>query len=259
MGLSLVEILQEALDDLIQSEKDPSKLLQQLQMEQAKDFDVFASTEIPAMLKTAYDQTNMDVVQLVQKKNYCHTARLPAEIRFKGILSKSRDEAPNSFFKGHSMKAVEESPAENDEMRLVYSEDERQDCNVTLNVDFNDFFYTSSASGEGSVLILPNDEELKEYGQIKDIQGILAICFAQCLYNKCPRGNLDQESFDENLFKMSVNGWKVTNMTKLGGECELLQHAGGSQFSPNGQGKFELRVQVTESKSFVRLGSVLLW
>jgi hypothetical protein len=258
MALSLVEILQEALDDLIQNGKNPSELLKQLETEQKNDSNILASNAIPDMLKNANNGIFYSL-QLVQKKNYCHTARLPAEIRFKGILSKSPGKVADSFFQGISMKEVEQSPAENDQMRLVYSEEERQDCNVTLNVDFHDFFYTSSAEDDGSVLILPNDEELKEYGQNKVVQGVLAICFAQCLYNKCPRGNLDRESFDENLFKMSVNGWEVTNMTDIGGECVLLQQSEGSQFPHDGQGKFKLRVQVTEPNSFVRIGSVLLW
>ena len=261
-ALFLVEVLDDALKGIAAQAVDPSTLLQQLQSNEDEDFRRFAGAETPAhfrsMLKNESALDDLDFSLLVKGSNYCHTARLPAEIRHKGILTESTAIGFDTYDTGISKEEADSTVNEETAMRLVYSKEERTECDFTLNVDYNDYFYTNTKD-DWKLITLPNDSEVQAYGMGQRLQGVLTICFAACRYNKCPRGDLDREAFEENLFQMNVNGESVTTMTNIGGQCELLGNARGHEWSPNGDGKYELGVKVVEPNSFVRIGAVILW
>jgi hypothetical protein len=254
----LLEIVADALDDLaMRDSPDLSTLLKDLQKQQETDnesrrgeLDARTAPEYFENLVDEIDRAGLDIALLAKGSNYCHTARRPAEIRRRNTLSEaeavSRDDADTT---------VDDNGGN---MLLAY-EKETSDCNETLRLDFSDYFYTKTID-DWRMLVLPTDREIQVYRKDKEApRGMLAICFAACPYNKCPRGNLDRESFEEGLFQMTVNDKAVSNMVQFG-DCELLQNADAAyQWSPNDDGKFFFKVKVEEPKSFVRIGAFIIF
>ena len=260
----LLEVMEDALTEMVGSEKDPSAFFKELQDGEDDDFERFRTAAVSDYFELMLDKADrdgLDVSLLVQGHNFCHTARLPAEIRYKGILTE-RPPTDDSLFYEKSMLQEEADSTVNSEgrMRLVYSKDDNDqvECNHTRTLDRSDYFYTTTTE-DWNMIVLPNDAELREYGKGEPLQGILAICFAACPYNKCPRTNMDLEAFEEKLFEMSVNGMAVFKMVEFGGGCVLLQNAEGYQWKPNEDGKFDFRARVLQPDSALRIGSFILW
>jgi hypothetical protein len=256
----LVEVMNDALNEISDRGMDSSTLLLELQAQEDADYAHFLNAKVTddifrRLVDDESDREGVDFSLMVKGHNFCHTARLPAEIRNKGILTES---FATGYDKGRSQTEADTAVNEDGWMGLVYSENERQEtCDATLNVDFSDYFY-SKTRDDWKLITLPNDAEMQAYGNDEPLQGLLVICFAACRWKKCPRGNLDREAFDEGLFEMTVNKQTVSRLVKFG-DCELLQNSDGYKWSPNGVGKFDFRARVLAPNSFLRIGSFIFW
>lgn len=261
----LVEVMHDALKEISDRNMDPSTLFKELKAHEDADHKVFMDAQVPdepfrKLVDDVSDRAGIDIALLAKGHNYCHTARLPSEIRHKGILTAH---TAFGYDKGISRKEANNFTDAEGRMRLVRSENDQQedwqqdDCkNVTLKLDYSDYFYANTRDGM-KFITLPNDAEKLEYGNDKTLQGLLAICFAACPWNKCPRGDLDREAFEEGLFEVHVNGLAVDKMVKFK-DCELLQHSGGFKWKPD-DGRFKFGVRVLAPASFLRIGSFILW
>ena len=145
-------------------------------------------------------------------------------------------------------------------MRLVYQEDERQDCPVYTNLDYKDHFYVN-INDDWKSLILPNDTEVNEYGNGQPLRGLIAMCLPLCSWGQCPKGSLDRKALDEGKIEFEINGLAVSKLHEFE-ECEILRHSDGYQWQPNSDGRFDIRARVNQTAepgSYLRVSSLILW
>lgn len=260
----LIEVLNDALNELASTaDSDPIKLFKKLKAADDVDYAEFVNAPVPENLRKIMPDLKletMDLNLLVKGHNFCHTARLPAESRHKGILTESAETGFFTYDKGVELKEAATTANEGELMRLVYTGEDRQICPVRTNMDYKDYFYVNS-NDDWKKMILPNDAELNEYGNGQPLQGIIMMCFTLCTWNKCPKGVLDRRGLDEGKFELNVNGLNVTTLVQLE-ECELLQHSGGYKWKPDKNGRFDIRARVTkdaERGSYLRLSAFIVW
>lgn len=255
----LFENLQVALEEMEPIENFPA-YLDKLQREEDEDYDKFFAQpvleDLVGMINKE-ERDNVDLATLANGHNYCHTARLPAEIRHKGLLTESSQTGFDSYDKGIGLKDASQQTNPTDSMRLVYSEGEREVCDVIVHMDYKDFFYVNGSEDWKSVTI-PNESEKREYGSGETLKGMVAFCLSLCPWGRCPDGVLTRDDFATG-FQLQVNGVDVTSLTKME-DCELLKHDGGYNFPLSAEGKLVVQAKVTKSSnSYLRFGSLIVW
>ena len=275
MALLIVEGLQDALEELDRlvastSSSDATTLYQTLKASEDEDYQLFRTAPVhPADFSGALDPAEhegFDFTVLATQQTFCHTARLPAEIRHLGILTESTQTGFTTFDQGTFLKDALATPSTTDDhLRLVYDDSDRQlSCPIPTNMDHKDFFFV--AGGEGwKRLTLPNDSELAEYGrhnELANVQGYVALCFTLCPWGKCPGGVLQREDFYAGKFEIQVNGVSVDHLAHFQ-DCELLKHENSYLWPPHAShGRFEVAVRVTDQanpRDFLRIGAIILW
>jgi hypothetical protein len=278
MALFMSDMLLDAIKELGNEPYDPSELFSKLREEEAAEYATFyASTpEITEGLVSGRldfaDKPLMEVfAKMFRKDNIiCHTALLPAQTRYLGILMETDKVGTKDFEKGISEQQAIQEKASDDEkdkrqMRLAFETGVRQpDCPVDLKWDYKDFFYTSQDDGWTSMTV-PNKSELDYYnkaGKFKP-EGIVLLCFMKCDWGKCPNGDMQFDQVLEGKLKLTVNGVAVTKFNKVS-ECALLQHGQGDYyFKPNDEGQFEFRALVEKAEegkvgNYARITSIVV-
>ena len=197
--------------------------LQQLDKEEAADYQRIFESPLPEELKrelvSNWDPEEnpkaavklpkgMDFLTLATAPNFCHFAKLPAEIRFKGLLTESDitgDVRNQHYDKGiwpdvleqYQNKSlasldgaspyVDPRPGHGHEMTLVIEEAAHtKNCSEQTSLDFKDFFQVATLEDWRS-LTLPNDAELKYYNEYNPISshGWIMACLKICKKEVC--------------------------------------------------------------------------
>ncbi|CAB9503273.1 expressed unknown protein [Seminavis robusta] len=236
MAMTFVDLVEDALQGLIEMELDAtgddidaakklvSNKLSSLDKEEKKDYEGIFSNPIPTDLMPHVDRywteaakehlKDISVESFLKEPSFCHSALLPAEIRFKGLLTENFTNVgtimDQSYEDGASSGAVfqienpsfrsgkEPAPYEdprpernNGLMRLVREDNGRQQCEEYVNLDYKDYFYVGSVT-DWQTLVLPNKSEknyYKEFDAAKSKGWILA-CLTRCDWGKCPGGDV---------------------------------------------------------------------
>lgn len=278
-ALFLGEILLDAAKDLSQlsESEDLSVLVEKLIADEEADYVNVTTSFIPPKLSpianwmvniSGVDSMigdDINVHELYLKRSYCHTALLPADIRFNGLLTQSDKIGPTSYDEGVTQPPAGEVPAEVDvgEIRLAYDPTEhaakhKPTCPYNVGIDYKDFFFLSSVEG-WKTLTLPNDSEKKKYGvEPSQMLGMIFICLAGCDWNNCKKGDLRFE-FDKGPLSMEVNGVPVVEYDQIG-MCWALKGAqNGYRWTQNAQGKYDIRAKLeAQEYSYVRFSSFIL-
>lgn len=278
MALFMSDMLMDAIKELGNEPYEPSELLSKLQEEEAADYATFhASTaEITEELVNGrLDFTDKPLMEVFAKmfrqdNIICHTALLPAQTRYLGILMETDKVGTKDFEKGISEQQAMQEKASDEEkdkrqMRLAFETSVRQpECPVDLKWDYKDFFYTHQDDGWTSMTV-PNKAELDYYNKESEFkpEGIILLCFMKCDWGKCPEGELQFDELLQGKMKLTVNGVAVTKFNKVS-ECGLLQHGDGDyHFKPNNEGQFEFRalVEIAEEGkvgNYARITSIVV-
>ena len=261
----------EELASLPESE-DLKELLNRLIAEEEHEYANIINSPVPPMLSPianwmlgSTDDDKMfgdiNVHEFYLKRSFCHTALLPAEMRFLGLLTQSDKKGFTTYDAGIPQPAATDIPTEIDtgDVQLVYDpKDHENACPYNVGVDFKDFFFLSSVEG-WKTLTFPNDAE-KQYYDVEpsNMLGIIMICLATCDWNQCKGGDLRDE-FDKGPLSMEVNGVAVAAYDKVG-ICWALKGAqNGYRWTPNAQGKYDIRAKLQADEfSYVRFGSFIL-
>jgi hypothetical protein len=245
LAVSLSFVLEDALHELVSAQSDPS-FSDILQAEEDADFRKFTSAALPRQSRGVGLPPDIDRELFFRGQSFCHTARLPAEIRHLGILTESSLVGEDSYDKGQNKAALQSKM--NGSMPLVYESGERQKCKIPLNKDYKDYFLLRKSFG-WSQLTLPNDAEMKAYGTGAPLHGIVAICFR------------DGGGMDLGMMEMEVNGIQVSFLTRIRKTCMFLKNEGGHIWKPNSDGRFEIRAKgkVNATKSDVRFSNFVIW
>jgi len=277
MGLFLSDMLIDAIKELGLEPYDSAKKLGSLIAEEEAEYSTFYVSQpqiTGASVGDFYeDEVLVNVIARMFRKTriICHTALLPAEIRYLGILTETDMVGTHGYEKGVSQMQADSDVASESEkhkrqMRLTFDTSTRQaNCPVDVKWDYKDFFYTTQNDGWTS-LTVPNKAEMEYYiGEgAYEPEGVIVLCFVKCDWGKCPEGEMQTNEIVDGQLKLEVNGVMVTNVTKLE-ECGILQHSTGDyHFKPNSEGQFELRVLIGTAEKegkvpFTRITSIVVF
>jgi hypothetical protein len=269
MALFLTSVLLEVLQDLSSlAVSDPEKMLAELKVEEDLLYADFMKADLPASAKkiNGGTDTDIDFELLFRGPNICKTALTPAQTRYLGILMDAPDKVggpvplgKETYEVGISQADANTQPAEG-KLRLAYSPGDRAPCHVTLKPDYKDFFYAHGKDGWVS-LTIPNNAEKEAYGYDPAVfKGMIVIFESVCDWGKCNPNDLrSQTDFIAGNFEVEVNGKRVTSLSGIGHGGNVLKGEDGLYWKPNEEGAYELRVRVTQPKSFLRLGSIVLY
>lgn len=264
-ALFLVELLDDALTDIAASSDDYSRLFAKLKDEEDREYEKGLNGSIPIdILNRFFDNEPVDnstLSLLVQGPVYCHTARLPAEIRHKGILTLSNKTGFTTYDAGIELLKARSDANKNNTMQLVYNEEDREDCAVTINMDHKDYFYASSAE-DWQQIEIPNDSELQEYRSSQPAvvkNGIVGICLAVCSWGRCPPGVLTKQDIMNGTCDFEINGKPVIGLKSMA-ECDLFFGEDDSLFwDANENGIFVIKAKVQKADSYIRVSSFIVW
>jgi hypothetical protein len=275
LALFLGEVLLDATKDVAELSKsaDLSVVLNQLIADEKEDYDNVTTNSIPPRLSpvanwmlgpTDDDKMlgDINVHDLFLRRSFCHTALLPADIRYRGLLTQTSDKTGlSNYDEGIPQPQATDAPAEvnSGDIRLVYDPQEHANtCPYNTGIDYKDFFFLSSVEG-WKTLTFPNDAEKKYYEvEPSKMLGVILMCLSTCDWNNCHAGDLRSE-FDKGPLSMEVNGVPVTSYDKVGSCWALKGEQNGYQWSPNAQGKYSIRAKLEAAEfSYVRFGSFVL-
>jgi len=304
MALFLADVLEESLRDIVASTMSREALLRELVSQDRADHERFLASDLPkhhGEWLTAADVENVteshlaEVRRILYKQhNYCHTAQLPAEIRYKGILFPEK--GPVDMFELNRIDGDDvlldskagKRPNDSDGLRLVTSTSQRQQCPILLNIDHDDYFYLHEKEGWKEITV-PNDAEIQEYGSggggdddaasnALHLTGLISICYLFIPHEDfVVPGNIINGIADDYVVgtdvkkkvEITVNDMRVASTAEVGGDaCYFLRHGkdGGSGasrnrffFQSNDQGKFTIRVRVNSMNGYIRIRSIVVW
>jgi hypothetical protein len=288
MAMGLVEALSEALDELLARASpsasgaapafDPPSVLTELDAVAAAEHRHFVSSPLPDMANgmlarfphtpSAADNKNRGggytLEQMYVTPTFCHTALVPSEYRFMGLLTNTTEHlGPVNYEQGISSQLVAKFPnllypidnetgVASEFMRLAYDEKEREGCNDPTFVDYKDFFLVRHGD-DWKKAVVPPDGAIRAYPH-KDpakVAGRVAVCLREWL----------PERFGDGLIAFEVNGIAATGFDLLT-KCYALRHGQyqeKSEFPKNEQGKFEVRIKVLREKEMAKVTSIIVW
>jgi hypothetical protein len=246
-----------------------TQMLLELEKQEDFDYDLYQQSDLPPMservLKLPDEQQTKEVLSILYKQpNFCHTARLPAEIRHKGILTMSQQKGFFDYDKGTELKDANQLISfPNDIIPLVYDQSARQKCQFNIQVDYKDFFYLHGKQQGDSKLLLPNAEEQKYYGMGGKTKGIVAFCFPMCDWGNCPKESVHTpEEVMEGKASFHVNDVPVSNLTLFGEtpDCYFFTNEEQGPFwKANDNDQYEIRARVHDPEMYMRISAFIIW
>jgi hypothetical protein len=234
LALFLNDMMEDSLNELVAKTNGTTSttFIDKLRTDEKSKFEQFMSFPLKKIRCTDGKEFKLpgdiDKDIFFRGPNFCHTARLPAEIRHLGILTDSSKIGEDSYDKGMSKGAIQKYVPDGS-MPLVFDGGERQKCEEPLQKDYKDYFLVKQAFG-WTQLTLPTDREVEAYGTGAPLHGYISVCFRH------------DGGFRLGGNQMEVNGMRVTNFTKHR-KCMWLKNAKGHKFEPNSDGRFEIRAR----------------
>jgi len=179
----MVEVLEDALNDISADGVEQTDTLRELISQDRLEHHRFVNSELPPR-SGRWNLTIPESDEIRQiwfkKRNVCHMAMLPSEIRFKGILTETDPINMFDLPDGLLSSSVRHTPNEGEHMRLISDAATRQTCEVPLNMDHQDYFYVGEPEG-WKELTLPNEAEIREYRTGDEpFKGLIMTCFVLC-------------------------------------------------------------------------------
>lgn len=199
MALFLGEVLLDAVTEIaaLPPTQDLKTLLEQLTTAEENDYQQVRTDDLLDGIKEMAHFTDkpedatyvVDVTrrELFASPSFCHTALLPAEIRYKGILTESENSSFEEYDKGMEQPKATDDPfgeVDTGPMPLSFDPSKRYTCEYNIGVDYKDFFYLDTKVG-WKTLTFPNEKEKEYYGiDTAKTMGVLMMCFVGCDWGK---------------------------------------------------------------------------
>ena len=138
-------------------------------------------------------------------------------------------------------------------------------CPVAAKPDYKDWFYATHNDGPVS-LTVPNAAERAAYNyDPESVKGLIVLCTVMCDWGRCPAGDTNLDGLagagtDITTFaKMHVNGQLVTKLHRME-SCVLLGSDSGPFFTKKPEdGTFELKVEMVQPGSYLRLSTMIVY
>lgn len=281
IGRSIAAFLVEMLSDSIAELSEPPEevgepipsltrdYLNYLLQQEARDRDAFFESPVPAIIMT---WLNNSYSSLFPRSNTaaCHTARLPADSRFQGLVLESH--VSTSYLYGgrttYNMTSEgyphgrEPEPQPDQEIHPVLSYDYRADCPFT-DIDTKDFFYVRPSDG-WKKMIVPNPSEEAYYSSIKDSSqrhGYVMICDKTFDWGNAPPHYVSVSQLGNSTYigdvSITINGIKVAGATHTDG-CFVMFHEAGYNFENSTNNSYEIRLRVNKEGVGMMISSVIV-
>ena len=279
LSLFLTEALLATVRDMSDLEvEDTTLLLSQLLKEDIDLHNNFKNAELPDLSAKLLDLKNVTVADgeasidaslFFKGKSMCHTARLPAQTRYLGILTDTDEvgqPAPygeETYYLGHNMKEAKETATENGEMRIVYEESKERETECTgviVKPDYPDSIYVNSLDGWAK-LKFPNAAEKQLYGyDPAEHQGIIIMHIKKCDWGKCPNNFLTTKDFANGDWEIKVNNQQITQLVDVDERSgSMLKGENGFRFAPDENGQYEIEIKINTDKKFVQIADFALF
>jgi len=265
-SLFMMETIEDALKLIEESGSDGEVLFKELKAKEDADYKKFSLMANVPNITPGFAENAPDIPLdvIYRKPNICHTARLPSELRYKGILTEVGENDTGvgnmhyldySYDRGmtDARELIKGVPPK--DLQLVYSPGlyQPQCTKHLIQVDHPDFFVVNSYGP--TTVVLPNPTEKAYYGLTEPLQGYIRIVKANCHWG-CPGDSVGGKDMytEDNVMNITVNGVSVVNMTD-----DFLKHESGHKFEPNKDGLFEITLQTNTDKKYMRLSSIIIW
>jgi hypothetical protein len=303
LALTVMEITQQAIEELKKAEPqggDASTeaaqtrlqaLLDQLNAEEQAAYDYFHNSGIlyPKNMMLLNGTVSFD--EMFQYFPFCHIAKLPSEIRFKGLLTENFTATttnPNldrTWERGVSWTEIAEVEKNQNET-FVDPIPERNKgpmlflrgpppCEEELELDSREGYFITTKSG-WRTMTLPNDSEAAYYTEFDGNKalGLVLMCPVKCSWGNCAAEDISR--FKENAFggetpgshlELEINGVPVVGSFRAYGGCFALRHGNADHrdsfvFKPNGAGRYEFKMRLTaggnQPWAFLKISSTIL-
>lgn len=283
VGHALSLFFTEALLDVLLEFKEEENVgdLEELIMEDVALHRNFTTGPLPDLYKKVVDlkdvkeelentnETTFDETIFMNGPSMCHTARLPSQIRYHGILTNTDmvgEPAPlgkETYYLGHNLKKAHETASERKNIRLVYDMKQREaKCKgvapVTVKPDYPDSFYVNSLDG-WTALKIPNKAEKEFYSYDPDKhQGIIVFHIRKCDWGKCPTNFLTVADYNEH-WEMKVNSQRISKVVPIGESATMAKGEGGFRIKPDENGQYEIEIKVKTEKKYLEFADFVLW
>jgi len=279
LSLFLMEALLATVRDLSELEvEDTTLLLSQLLEEDIDLHNNFTNAELPGMHEQLLDlkkvtvgdgEPSIDASLFFKGKSMCHTARLPSQTRYLGILTDTNEvgqPAPygeETYYLGHNMNEAKKTATENGEMRIVYevSKERETECTgVTVKPDYPDSIYANSLDGWAK-LKFPNAAEKRFYGyDPAEHQGIIILHIKKCDWGKCPANFLTTKDFANGDWEIKVNNQQITQVVDVDKRSgSMLKGENGFRFAPDENGQYEIEIKINKKNKYVEIADFALF
>ena len=268
LALFLTETMIDALKVLIESPEDPRQLYDRLLKEEDVEYAKFFTSTVPDVTEGLISQelvaAGLKSQYFFRNKAICKTALLPAQTRFLGIMTDSKENVEaHGFVQGIEVEQASKNPpreGNRSDMTLVLDTEDRQECPVELNIDHKDYFYCTQDWGWAS-LFFPGDAEKAAYAPAGfNPVGVVVVCFSRCNWGRCPPGEVSVQTFNVD-WKMDLNREPVSELSPID-ECFAVKTENGFYHKPNADGQYELRLWIDKSDSvpnrFARIASIVV-
>ena len=295
MAFGIIEAFEEALDELEKLEpkkkEKPNdkaarlqKLFDEYNAEEQARYDAVLKAGLPGGKNMGWPGGKFrEVVPMLEEASrisFCHIARLPAEIRFRGLLTENFNlttinsnierRLDDGYYEddvlakeARGIPFVNDDPKRKDDFVLVHVSQEYCPEEPTY-LDRKDAFFLSSLHGWRSV-ILPNDSEAQFYNEFDatKARGWVQICPAGCKWGKCEQGDIhdairkgkNRDAYG--TLEMEVNGIQVAGYEPTGnGDCVLLRRADVGEEDlkryefPHKDGRYHIRARIKKGPQY---------
>ena len=264
MALTLTDILEDALKFLVEKETyNTEELLRELIDDEGQDYDKFFASNLTDFgnngIVPKEEQDKLDMRMVLRKRPFCRICRLPAQARYLGLMTETPPGGMLHYEKGISLMEARQNPNVGGQMRLIFEEKDRQQCEIPLNQDYKDY-YIVTGKDDWQYITIPNDREAQHYGDGEPLQGLIMLTMPGCDWGQCPDDDIRASGYEEGTIEMEINGIKVTSATLASGS-HFVRHGDKELFFPsNNEGRFEIRVKLNAKEtSFTRFSAFTIW
>jgi len=276
IGHILAQFLLEVLDDALREihtnaqASDPQVFLDSLVKQQLQDVADFRAKKFkvtwPFEKIEKKPELSNDVI--FKQPNYCSIARMPAQMRYEGILLGGPKDGDfmdySTYDRGHKQTEEFVFGAPHEKVEVMWTEGVYQaHCTKDmLQIDHPDWFL-GATQNTTPTLILPSDREIEAYGDYtQQLVGYVSYCRAWPGAGFDKKKELEvlnyDDSFDNGGYNITVNGHLVVDFIEVEG-CIFLAHKGGYKFPKNNQGRFEFQFFTNLADKYVRFTTVMVW
>eukprot|EP00531_Pseudo-nitzschia_arenysensis_P009594 CAMPEP_0116129810 /NCGR_PEP_ID=MMETSP0329-20121206/8118_1 /TAXON_ID=697910 /ORGANISM="Pseudo-nitzschia arenysensis, Strain B593" /LENGTH=701 /DNA_ID=CAMNT_0003624093 /DNA_START=71 /DNA_END=2176 /DNA_ORIENTATION=+ len=211
------------------------------------------------------NETSIDERMFTIGPSLCHTARLPSQSRYKGLLVNDTElvgkQAPageEKYYVGDAIWEAHKSASKTNEIRIVYDANDREaKCKGIIKPDYADSFYVNSLDDWASMKF-PNhaEKEFFEYDS-SQYQGLIVFHLKKCDWGKCPSKFLTIEDYNEH-WEMKVNKQRISKVISID-TATLAMGENGFRIEPDENGQYEIEIKVKTADKYLEFADFVLW